>query len=197
MAAKHIRISVVTLAFFTVVTGVMYPLLVTAVAQIAFPDRANGSLIVRNGQPVGSTLIGQPFTAPGYFWSRPSATTPFPYNASASSGSNFSPLNPELEARIRADVQRLRASDPAMHAPLPADLVTSSASGLDPHISPDAARLQVPRVARARGLSAAIISCLVDRYTEDPAIGFFGEPRVNVLRVNLELDALQQKKGRQ
>jgi K+-transporting ATPase ATPase C chain len=197
MASKHIRIAVIILIVFTVVTGVLYPLLVTAIAQIAFPAKAQGSLIVRNGQAVGSALIGQPFTSPGYFWSRPSATSPFPYNASASAGSNFGPSNPALEARVGADLRRLRSSDPGVRGPIPADLVTSSASGLDPHISPDAARLQIPRVARARGVSATLVSALVERHTEWPAFGFFGEPRVNVLLLNLDLDTLHHTGGRQ
>lgn len=196
MVAKHTRTGLVVLAMFTVITGVIYPVMVTAVAQLTFAHEANGSIIVTtHGTPVGSALIGQPFTSPGYFWSRPSATAPFPYNAAASSGSNLSPMNPALADRIRVDLERLRSADTTLQQRVPADLVTASGSGLDPHISPDAARIQVPRIARVRGISAGLLYALVDRQTERPLYGFFGEPRVNVLLLNLDLDGLKSNGG--
>jgi potassium-transporting ATPase KdpC subunit len=197
MISKHLRIAVVILAMLTAITGVIYPFLVTAIAQIAFPDQANGSIAVRDGRATGSTLIGQPFTSPGYFWSRPSATGPFPYNAGASSGSNLGPLNPALPDRVKQDLGRLKAADSTLIGPVPIDLVTTSGSGLDPHISPDAARIQIPRVARARGLAEARVSEFVERHTEGRFLGIFGEPRVNVLVLNLALDASTTSKGAQ
>lgn len=180
---------------FTLLTGVAYPLLVTGIAQAMFPVQANGSLVDDHGQPaktlqdaMGSLLIGQSFSAPCYFWSRPSATSPFPYNAAASSGSNLGPLNPALEKAVGQRVQAIQLAGPAAGAPVPVDLVTSSASGLDPHISPASALYQVPRVAAARGLDAQKVKELVWRYTEDRTMGVFGEPRVNVLLLNLALD---------
>ena len=174
----------------SVVTGVLYPLVVTGVAQMAFPAAANGSLIVREGKPVGSELIGQNFTAAKYFWGRPSATTPQPYNAAASSGSNLGPLNPALADAVKARSETLHAADPANRTPVPIDLVTSSASGLDPHISPAAAHYQVERVARARHLDAQAVRRLVAQYSEGRDLGAFGEPRVHVLKLNLALDEL-------
>jgi K+-transporting ATPase ATPase C chain len=182
-----LRTSFVMLVILTVLTGVVYPLIVTAVAQVVFPGQANGSLVVRDGKPVGSSLVGQPFTRPGYFWGRPSATSPTPYNAAASSGSNLGPLNPALEANVRARIEELRAGDPSIGR-LPVDLVTASGSGLDPHISPAAAEVQVPRVAKARGKSEDEIRRLVARHTEGRQLGLLGEPRVNVLLLNLALD---------
>ena len=174
----------------SVITGLLYPLLITLAAQRLFPTQAGGSLMVdARGQIVGSTLIGQSFSAPGYFWSRPSATATEPYNAAASSGSNLGPLNPALTEAIAQRVQTLRSADPTQTAPIPVDLVTSSASGLDPHISAQAALFQLPRVARVRGLSEAQLRALIDRYTEQPLFGFIGETRVHVLRLNLALDA--------
>ncbi len=179
------------LLFFTLLTGLVYPLAVTGLAQLLFPHQANGSLIVRNGQVAGSELIGQQFTDPKYFWGRLSATAPFPYNASASSGSNLGPSNPALISEVEARIAALKAADPANTQPIPVDLVTSSGSGLDPNISVAAALYQVPRVARLRGLSEAVVRALVDKYTTGRFLGFLGEPRVNVLELNLELDALK------
>jgi K+-transporting ATPase ATPase C chain len=164
------------------------------VAQLAFREQANGSLIVHAGRPVGSALIGQPFTDPRYFWGRPSATSPQPYNGLASSGSNFAPTNPELIAAVERRIATLRAADPGNSAPVPADLVTASASGLDPHISPAGADYQVSRVARARDLHDAEVRALVARHTAPRLLGLLGEPRVNVLQLNLALDAMTPKR---
>ena len=185
---NHLRSSLILLVVLTVVTGVIYPLAITGVAQVAFPTQANGSLIFRNGQPVASVLIGQPFDAPKYFWSRPSATSPFPDNAAASSGSNQGPLNPALAQAVQGRVETLRAADPGNTAAVPVDLVTTSGSGLDPHISPAAALYQVPRVARERKLDVETVRTLVERHTEGRTLGILGEPRVNVLALNLALD---------
>jgi potassium-transporting ATPase KdpC subunit len=184
----HVRPALVLLVLLSVLTGVVYPLLVTGVAQIVFPRQANGSLIVKDGKAVGSSLIGQPFDDPKYFWGRPSATTPFPYNAGSSSGSNLSPTNPALVKAVQARVDALRAADPGNTALVPVDLVTASGSGLDPHISPAAALYQVGRVAKARKLDEATVRGLVAQHTEDRQLGFLGEPRVDVLRLNLALD---------
>jgi K+-transporting ATPase ATPase C chain len=188
---KHILPALLLLLVFTVLTGLFYPLLITGIAQVAFPGAANGSLIVRDGKVVGSRLIGQAFTAPKYFWSRPSATGPGPYNAAASSGSNLGPTHPDLEKAVKERVARLKESDPGNMAPIPVDLVTASASGLDPHISPSAAQWQIARVAKARGLSVAQVQQLVAEFTESRQFGILGEPGVNVLRLNLALDALR------
>ena len=184
----HIRAAVVSLLALTVITGVVYPLIVTGIAQVVFPSQANGSLIVKDGKVVGSALIGQPFDDPKYFWGRPSATTPFPDNAAASSGSNLSPTNPDLIKAVQARVDALRAADPGNTAPVPVDLVTASGSGLDPDISPAAALYQVPRVARARKLDPQTVQQLIERHTEGRTFGVLGEPRVNVLKLNLALD---------
>ncbi|MBP8265837.1 MAG: potassium-transporting ATPase subunit KdpC [Zoogloea sp.] len=173
------------------VTGLAYPLAVTGVAGAAFPEQAAGSLILKDGKPVGSSLIGQNFSDPKHFWGRPSATAPQPYNASASSGSNQGPLNPALVDAVKGRIEALRAADPANGTPIPADLVTASASGLDPHISPAAAMWQVGRIAKARHLPEAQLSALVAAHTEGRQWGLLGEPRVNVLKLNLALDALQ------
>lgn len=173
------------------VTGLAYPLAVTGVAGAAFPEQAAGSLILKDGKPVGSSLIGQNFSDPKHFWGRPSATAPQPYNASASSGSNQGPLNPALVEAVKGRIDALRATDPANGTPIPADLVTASASGLDPHISPAAAMWQVGRIAKARHLPEAQLSALVAAHTEGRQWGLLGEPRVNVLKLNLALDALQ------
>lgn len=174
----------------SLITGLAYPLAVTGIARAAFPAQANGSLILRDGRPVGSALIGQAFSDPKHFWGRPSATSPMPYNAANSGGSNQGPMNPALAEAVRSRIAALRAADPGNTAPVPVDLVTASASGLDPHISRAAADYQVARVARARGLTRATVQALVERHTEQPLLGFLGEPRVQVLRLNLDLDAI-------
>lgn len=172
----------------SLVTGLAYPLAVTGAAQWLFPHQANGSLVSANGQVAGSELIGQAFSDPGHFWGRPSATAPMPYNAMASGGSNQGPLNPALQDAVRARVAALRAADPGNAAPVPVDLVTASASGLDPHVSVAAALYQVPRVARVRRLAPQDVSALVERHTEGRLLGVLGEPRVNVLALNADLD---------
>lgn len=184
-----LRPAVVLFVGLSLLTGLAYPLLVTGIAQAVFPHAANGSLVVQGGQVVGSELIGQPFADPKYFWSRPSATGPMPYNAGSSSGSNLGPSNPALHDAVKARVDALRAADPGSTAPVPADLVTASASGLDPHISRAAADYQLRRVARARGLPEAEVRALIDAHTEGRLLGFIGETRVNVLALNLTLDA--------
>jgi len=185
-----LRPALALFALLTVLTGGVYPLLVTAVAQAAFPRQANGSLIERDGKVVGSALIGQPFEDPRYFWGRPSATTPA-YNGAASSGSNLGPLNPALLDAVRGRIEALRAADPETTAPAPIDLVTASGSGLDPHLSPAAARYQVHRVAARRGLPDAALERLVQQHTEGRLLGVLGEPMVNVLELNLALDDLK------
>jgi potassium-transporting ATPase KdpC subunit len=190
MLKKHLRIAVIMLAVFTILTGGAYPALVTGIAHLLFPEQAEGSILTRSGRAIGSALIGQPFSSQEYFWSRPSATEPFQYNAAASSGSNLALSNTVLRERIRHDVAQITAADSTTHAPVPVDLVTSSASGLDPHISPAAALFQVRRVARSRGVDEARVRSLVDAHTEGRFLGIFGEPRVNILKLNLALDAM-------
>lgn len=185
------RPALVLFVLLSLVTGLLYPLFVTGVAQAVFPDQANGSLVQHRGQTVGSSLIGQAFTQPGHFWGRPSATSPDAYNAAASGGSNLGPASPALADAVKARIDALRAADPTHSGPVPVDLVTASASGLDPHISAAAAHYQVARVARARGLSPDAVNALVERHTEGVWLGFLGEPRVNVLALNLALDALR------
>jgi K+-transporting ATPase ATPase C chain len=180
--------SVAMLGVMTLITGVAYPLLVTGVAKAAFPEQANGSLVVQDGKVVGSKLIGRPFEDPKDFWGRLSATSPGAYNAASSTGSNLGPTNEQLTKNAKARVDALRDADPANDAPIPVDLVTSSASGLDPHISPAAAEYQVKRVARARHLPESRVRELVAAHTEGRDLGIFGEPRVNVLLLNLALD---------
>jgi K+-transporting ATPase ATPase C chain len=186
-----LRPALVLFFVLTLLTGIVYPLVVTGVAQSLFPAQAGGSLILRDSKPVGSSLIGQNFSDPKHFWGRPSATGPMSYNAAASSGSNQGPLNPALTDAVKGRVEALRAADPGNTAAVPVDLVTASASGLDPHISPAAARYQVGRVAKARGLAADRVQGLVDLQTEVPLIPFLGESQVNVLKLNLALEALR------
>jgi potassium-transporting ATPase KdpC subunit len=178
-------------ALLTILTGVLYPLAVTGIAQLAFPHQANGSLIEKDGVVIGSELIGQQFDDPSYFWGRPSATSPEPYNAASSSGSNLGPTNPALISAVEARVKALQEADPDNTLPIPVDLVTASASGLDPHISVASALYQVHRVATARGLDEADVVALVNQYTEGRQFGIFGEPRVNILLINIALDQIQ------
>lgn len=185
----QLRPALVVLMALTLITGFLYPLVITGVAQVLFPKQANGSLILIDGKPVGSSLIGQPFDAPKYFWGRPSATSPFPYNAAASSGSNLGPTNEALMKAVQNRIDALKAADPDNPLPLPVDLVTASGSGLDPHISPAAAEYQVRRIARARGQDEAVVRQLVAQHTEGRQLGVLGEPRVNVLTLNLALDS--------
>jgi K+-transporting ATPase ATPase C chain len=175
-------------ALLTLLTGLIYPLAVTGVAQWIFPAQAHGSLITQKGQVIGSALIGQNFTNPAYFWGRPSATTPTPYDASNSSGSNQGPLNPDWMKAVEARIAALHQSDPDNHLPIPVDLVTASASGLDPDISPAAAQYQAARIARVRGISLDTVHALIKRHTEGRWLGLLGENRVNVLQLNLNLD---------
>ena len=188
---KELRVALVMMVVMTALTGLVYPLIVTGIAQGVFSKQANGSLIERDGKAVGSTLIGQPFGDPKYFWSRPSATSPYPYNAAASSGSNQGPLNPALAEAVEGRIKALRDAAPDNRAPVPVDLVTASGSGLDPQISPAGAEYQVARVAKARGLDPAKVRALVAEHTEGRQLGFLGEPRVNVLTLNLALDTLR------
>ena len=185
-----LRPAITLFVLLSVVTGLLYPLAVTGIVQAMFPAQANGSVIVRDGRPVGSALIGQAFSDPKNFWSRPSATSPMPYNAANSGGSNLGPSNPALADVVRQRVAALRAADPGNTAPVPVDLVTASASGLDPHISRAAADYQAARVARQRALPEAQVRALVEQHTEGALLGFIGEPRVNVLALNLALDRL-------
>jgi K+-transporting ATPase ATPase C chain len=194
---SQLRPAFFMLLVLTVITGVIYPLAVTGIAQVVFPNQANGSLIMVDGKVVGSELIGQQFDDPKYFWGRLSATGAFPYNAfnaetlTGSSGSNYGPLNPALMDMVQARVDALKAADPGNTAPVPVDLVTASGSGLDPHISVAAVLYQIHRVAQARGLSEADVKTLVEEYSEERQFGFLGEPRVNVLKLNLALDGLK------
>lgn len=187
----QLRPALTLFVLLSALTGLAYPLAVTGVAQLAFPDAANGSLVLRDGKPVGSALIGQAFSDPKHFWSRPSATGPMPYNAANSSGSNLGPSSPALADAVKARIKALRTADPGNTAPVPVDLVTASASGLDPHISRAAADYQVARVARVRSLPEDRVRALVDQHTEQPLLGFIGETRVHVLHLNLALDAVR------
>ncbi|MBT3065305.1 potassium-transporting ATPase subunit KdpC [Rhodoferax sp. U11-2br] len=184
-----LRPALVLFVALSLLTGIAYPLLVTGLAKNLFPAQAHGSLILRDGQVVGSTLIGQHFTTPAYFWGRPSATSPMANNAAASGGSNLGPMNPALVDAVKARVAALRAADPTNTAAVPVDLVTASASGLDPHISPAAAQYQLDRVAKARQLPTQVVQGLIDQATQRPLLGLLGEPVVNVLQLNVALDA--------
>lgn len=186
-----LRPALVMFTVLTLATGVAYPLVVTGAAQSLFPAQAGGSLILRDGKSVGSELIGQNFSDPKHFWGRPSATGPMPYNAAASSGANQGPLNPALVDAVKGRIEALKAADPGNTAQVPVDLVTASASGLDPHISPAAARYQVARVARARGVATEKVQALLEQQTEQPLFAVLGEPRVNVLKLNIALEALR------
>ena len=185
---KELKPAVLMLIVMTALTGALYPMIVTGIAQVAFARQANGSLVERDGKKLGSELIGQPFGDPKRFWSRPSGTSPYPYNASSSSGSNQGPLNPELTDTVAGRIKALRDADPDNAAPVPVDLVTASASGLDPHISPDSAMAQVTRVAGARHITSTQVQQFVTEFTEGRDLGILGEPRVNVLALNLALD---------
>lgn len=185
-----LRPALTLFVLLSIVTGIVYPLLVTAIATPLFGDKAAGSLLTNQGKAVGSTLIGQNFSDPGHFWSRPSATAPQPNNGIASGGSNLGPVNPALVDAVKARVEALKAADPGNAQPIPADLVTASGSGLDPHISPAAAKYQIARVAKARHVSEERVAKLVADHTQDRQWGLFGEPRVNVLELNLALDSL-------
>jgi K+-transporting ATPase ATPase C chain len=185
-----VRPTLVLFAVLTVLVGLAYPGAVTAISQAVFPSQSNGSIVLEDGKPVGSSLIGQGFSDPKHFWSRPSATSPDPYNAANSGGSNLGPLNPALTDAVQKRIAALRAADPGNTEPVPVDLVTASGSGLDPHISPEAARYQVARVARARGLPQDRVAALVEQNVEQPWLPVIGAPVVNVLRLNLALDAL-------
>lgn len=195
MFFKHVRTAVILLGLMTIITGVLYPLTVTLLAQTFFPHAANGSLITNGQGTAGSALIGQPFRHPGYFWGRLSATGPYPYNAGASSGSNYGPLHPALSDAVAERIRQLQAADPGNTLPVPADLVTASGSGLDPHISIAAARYQRARVARIRGVTEDAVQILIDRNTAGRDWAMFGEPRVNVLTLNLALNELRPLKG--
>ena len=190
-AFSTLRPALVLFLLLTVLTGLLYPLLVTGLAQLLFPHQAAGSVLTRDGHAVGSRLIGQSFSDPRYFWSRPSATTPQPYNGTASTGSNLGPLNPALLDAVRTRIAALHAADPDNHSPVPVDLVTASGSGLDPEVSVAAASYQAARVARARGLAPERVQALIAQHTEGRLLGVLGEPRVNVLELNLALDALK------
>jgi len=192
MTNSILRPAVVLLILMTVITGIAYPLVVTGVARVLFPAQAAGSLIVKDGKPVGSRLIGQPFSDPKYFWSRPSATSPQPYNGLSSGGSNLGPLNPALTNAVKANIAALQAADPSNHAPIPVDLVTASGSGLDPNISLAAAYYQADRIAHLRHLSVDRVRALIADQAKGRWLGVIGQPRVNVLELNLALDNLRQ-----
>ena len=186
--ATMIRNALMSVLLFIILTGIIYPVVVTGMAQAIFPHQANGSIIMKNGKPVGSELIGQQFDELKYFWGRISATTPYPYNGGSSSGSNLGPNNPDLVKAVHARINALRAAGPRNDAKIPVDLATASGSGLDPHISPAAAEYQISRVAKARGINGAAVRALVAQHTQEPWLGIIGEPVVNVLVLNLALD---------
>ncbi len=189
---KLIRPTIVSLFIFSVIAGGLYPMTVTALAQLFFPEQANGSIIMKDNKPAGSSLIGQPFDDPKYFWGRPSATAPFPYNSASSGGSNLSQTNPDLVKQAKGRIDALREADPQSATQVPIDLATASGSGLDPHISPAAAEYQVKRIAGARGIDESAVRSFVAKYTDGRQFGILGEPRVNVLKLNLALDQAQK-----
>lgn len=191
-----LRPALLLLLVLTVITGVIYPFAVTGLAAVLFPHQAGGSILLREGKPIGSSLIGQAFSEPQYFWSRPSATSPQPYNGLASGGSNLGPLNPALSDGVKARIAALRAADPGNTAPVPVDLVTASASGLDPDISLAAANYQAARVARVRGLNVGVVQALIAEHARGRLFGWLGEPRVNVLELNLALDEVHAPSSR-
>ena len=188
---KQLRIAFVSTLFLTVFTGLLYPYALTGLAQFFFPRQANGSLIYKDGKPIGSRLIGQPFDDPKYFWSRLSATSPMPYNAASSSGSNLGPTNPALFKAIQDRIDALHKADPDNKEPIPVDLATASGSGLDPHISPAAAQYQIQRIVKVRGISESAVQELIQKHTEGRFLGLLGEPAVNVLELNLDLDGVK------
>lgn len=191
MILTQLRPAIVVFAMLTLITGVAYPLLVYGIAQTAFPTAANGSVILKDGKAISSTLISQPFDDPKYFWGRPSATGGSPYSGLASSGSNQGPTNPALESAVKDRIEKLRAADPENRDKIPVDLVCASASGLDPHISPAAAKFQSSRIAKRRSLTRDQVDQLIEKHTQGPTMGIFGQARVNVLEINLALDQLK------
>ncbi len=195
MIIRQLKASLIVIALMTILTGIFYPLIITGLAQVLFPGKANGSLITKNENPIGSELIGQPFDGPKYFWSRLSATSPYAYNAGSSTGTNYGPMNPAFLDAARKRVRDLKASASINDEPIPADLVAASSSGLDPHISVASAQFQITRVARNRNMSREQVRILVDRYTEGRQLGFLGEARVNVLELNIALDARRSTQG--
>ena len=195
MVRQQLKPAILIFIVLSVITGIVYPLFVTGVAQVFYHNKANGSLIYRNGKPVGSVLIGQAFDDPKYLWGRLSATTPLPYNASSSSGSNIGVLNPALLDEVRGRIRALQAVDPDNKAPIPVDLVTSSASGLDPHISLAAAYYQVPRISKYRGITESAVKDIIYKNTTGRFLGLIGEPVVNVLKVNFDLDSVLHESG--
>ncbi|MBN1396514.1 MAG: potassium-transporting ATPase subunit KdpC [Bacteroidetes bacterium] len=188
MLLKPLRPALVLLIIMTILTGIIYPFIITGLAQLCFPAKANGSFMINKGKVIGSELIGQKFISPKYFWTRLSATSPLPYNATASTGSNYGPLNPALLKAVTKRIDDLKGMDSLNNKPIPVDLVTSSSSGLDPHISVASAQYQVPRIARSRGIGEKQIQLLIEKYTEGRTLGILGEPRVNVLKLNYALD---------
>ena len=192
MFRKQLKSAFIVFVILTIITGVLYPLFITGIAQAFFHAKANGSLIYRDGKITGSSLIGQPFEDPKYLWGRLSATSPVPYNSSSSSDSNIGPSNPALLETAKARVEKLRSADPKNKTPIPIDLVTSSASGLDPHISLAAAYYQIPRIAKERGISVNTVKNIIDKNTTMRLFGLLGEPVINVLMVNLDLDSYKK-----
>jgi K+-transporting ATPase ATPase C chain len=192
MIREQLKTTILVFCILTIITGIIYPLAITGIAQLFFKSQANGSIIIRDGKVIGSSLIGQPFDDPGYFWGRPSATSPAAFNAASSSGSNLGPSNQALSDAVKTRVNNLHIADPDKKLPIPVDLVTSSASGLDPHISPAAAFYQIPRIARERKMQEDVVRAIVQENTENRFLGVIGEPVVNVLRLNLAIDSVDK-----